>query len=275
MIPTKVSPGLATTFSISRTFISQYNAGPTYAYSECTVNEDGTLMKSLADSTLYDLALATNYSYSHDLCMEMCYQHGLTQECNCVDYNTGIEPGNMSYCFPPSVQPCEVQYRAEKYLHLEWFGPNCLEKCPIECSRASLPLTISSYVFPPSELYANRTLSANPVLSSLRANQSDFINNKDKNLLRLVFYLDSLSYQQVEEEAKMTVDNLIGMIGGHLHLFLGMSFLSFVEIMFFLVKYTLGSIGVKMTNQQKANKILNQSTVSCSQTMSTVDNINV
>ena len=252
MTPTKVSPGLATTFAISRTFISQYNAGPTYQYSECTVREDGSLMKPLADTTLYDLTIATNFRYTRDLCVQMCYQHGLIQECNCVDYNTGTQPsGNTSYCLPPSVQTCEAQYRADKFVGLAWVGPNCLEKCPIECSRASMPLTISSFVFPPSQLYANHTLGANSVLSSLRANQSDYINNKEKNLIRLVFYLDSLSYQQVEEEAKLTIDNLIGTIGGHLHLFLGMSFLSFVEIALLVVKYALVSIGVKMTNPKR------------------------
>ena len=49
-------------------------------------------------------------------------------------------------------------------------------------------------------------------------------------MVRLVFYYDSLSYSNVDEEHKMTVDSLIGTIGGHLHLFLGMSLLSFVEI---------------------------------------------
>ena len=191
--------GLATTFSITRTFISQYNAGPAYDYSECTVNEDGSLMQPLADPTLYDITLATKFSYSRDLCVQMCYQYGLGQHCNCLNYNTGIEPaGNMSYCLPPDVQPCEVDYRTNKYLNVEWYAHSCLHKCPLERSRASLPLTISSFIFPPSQLYANKTLADNSLLSTIRANQSDFINNKDKNLLRLVFYLDSLAYQRVE-----------------------------------------------------------------------------
>ena len=72
-------------------------------------------------------------------------------------------------------------------------------------------------------------------LVGLRTNQSDFIARKAKNLLRLVLYLDSMSYTNVDEAAKMTLDNLIGTIGGHLHLFLGMSLLSFVEIIAFIV----------------------------------------
>ena len=35
----------------------------------------------------------------------------------------------------------------------------------------------------------------------------------------------------------MTLDDLIGTIGGHLHLFLGMSLLSFVEIALLMLKY--------------------------------------
>ena len=35
----------------------------------------------------------------------------------------------------------------------------------------------------------------------------------------------------------MTLDDLIGTIGGHLHLFLGMSLLSFVEIALLMFKF--------------------------------------
>ena len=52
----------------------------------------------------------------------------------------------------------------------------------------------------------------------------------------------------------MSIDNLIGTIGGHLHLFLGMSFLSFVEIALLAAKYMLVFIGVKMIKQQQSNE---------------------
>ena len=51
-----------------------------------------------------------------------------------------------------------------------------------------------------------------------------------------VFY-NTLDYTLSEEEPKMTVDILIGAIGGHLHLFMGMSLLSFVEIYLLIGKF--------------------------------------
>ena len=49
-------------------------------------------------------------------------------------------------------------------------------------------------------------------------------------MLQVLVYYDNLAYTHIEEEAKMTAEDLLGILGGHLHLFLGMSMLSFVEL---------------------------------------------
>ena len=43
-------------------------------------------------------------------------------------------------------------------------------------------------------------------------------------------YYEDLSYLMIEEKAKISAEDLLGKLGGHLHLFLGMSLLSFVEV---------------------------------------------
>ena len=58
---------------------------------------------------------------------------------------------------------------------------------------------------------------------------------------------DSLSYTQVEEEPKITLEDVIAMIGGHLHVFLGMSLLSFVELFELIAIVIL----VSVTNKNK------------------------
>ena len=52
-----------------------------------------------------------------------------------------------------------------------------------------------------------------------------------------MFYYETLSVTQIEEQPKMRLDTLIGTIGGHLHLFLGMSLLSFVEIIVLALRF--------------------------------------
>ena len=49
-------------------------------------------------------------------------------------------------------------------------------------------------------------------------------------MIELRINYDTGSYIKVSEEPKMSGEDLFGEIGGHLHLFLGMSLMSFIEI---------------------------------------------
>lgn len=51
-----------------------------------------------------------------------------------------------------------------------------------------------------------------------------------RNMVQIAVYYGDLGYQQYQELEKMSLGDLISGIGGTLGLFLGMSFLSFVEI---------------------------------------------
>ena len=51
-----------------------------------------------------------------------------------------------------------------------------------------------------------------------------------KNLLSVTIFYEALEYSLVEEKARLPLESLIATIGGHLHLFLGMSVISFFEI---------------------------------------------
>ena len=62
------------------------------------------------------------------------------------------------------------------------------------------------------------------------SNQTDFTENLASNVAKVSIYYDELSYTEVTEVPRMTWDELLGKLGGHLHLFLGMSALGFVEL---------------------------------------------
>ena len=67
---------------------------------------------------------------------------------------------------------------------------------------------------------------------SAHANQTDatVFSNLYYNMISASVFYDSLSYSMAEERPAFVMIELIGSIGGHLHLFLGMSLLSFIEI---------------------------------------------
>ena len=64
---------------------------------------------------------------------------------------------------------------------------------------------------------------------------SDFTNHLSENVVKFTLRYDAISYRVRIEEKKKTWDRLLGEIGGHLHMFMGMSLLSFVEIFEFLL----------------------------------------
>ena len=73
-------------------------------------------------------------------------------------------------------------------------------------------------------------------------NQSDYIHDLANNMASFSVYYESLAYTQVVEEPKMSAEVLLGTIGGHLHLFMGMSLLSFVEIAELLCLFALNLV---------------------------------
>ena len=55
------------------------------------------------------------------------------------------------------------------------------------------------------------------------------------NLIEVRVKYEPGEYVEYHEEAKMSGEYLLGIIGGHLHVFLGMSLMSFVEVLELIV----------------------------------------
>ena len=68
-----------------------------------------------------------------------------------------------------------------------------------------------------------------------------------KSVLSLNVYYDKLAYTQISKNSKLEIVDLVAGIGGLLGLFLGMSFLSFVE----LIEMMLEIMCIILTKQQK------------------------
>ena len=60
---------------------------------------------------------------------------------------------------------------------------------------------------------------------------------------------ESLAYKKLEEEPKINGEELLGIIGGHLGLFLGMSLLSFVELIEFVFLACARLFRIKVLHQ--------------------------
>ena len=239
-----------------RTFYEQFNEWP-FTYSECRVNEENEVMgEPLQDPYLFEAVVKTNYTYSRDTCVLFCAQLQTTRTCGCNSYDIELKVEGFDVCLSPADRKCSADFYSNTFQVDNYIVHNCFDKCPLECSQRILSpkLTYTKY---PSFQEAFYTRFYNYKMIESLKNQNDFNNYEHLyfNLVRFNLYYDSLSYTKVEEKAAITIDTLIGKIGSHLHLFLGISILGlfeFLQLIGFLILSSLSS-NVKMANIQINN----------------------
>ena len=246
--PVLVTPGFGVELSLQRAFYSQYNAWP-YAYSDCRVDSDNQLMGSpLNDPYLFEQVIKTNFSYSRSSCIAFCAQLFTTKTCGCNSYDLQLRVEGYDLCLVAKDRNCSSEFYANTFLSGSFISDNCLDKCPLECSQSILTPKMTYYNFP--SLQDAYVQEFNAQLIDKYANQTDFntYQQLQQNLVELIFYYDSLSFTTVEEKPDITVDKLVGTLGGHLHLFLGLSLLGLVELIEFVVFSCL--LLIKWPNQE-------------------------
>lgn len=110
---------------------------------------------------------------------------------------------------------------------------NCEKECPLECSSIEFSIEKSFAGFPSRE-YAEELMDNDfPTYESLQ-----------QSLLHLdIKYNVNIEYTTISEKEAVTLIDMIANIGGTLGLFIGISLLSFVELVEILIK--IGSIIIK------------------------------
>ena len=112
--------------------------------------------------------------------------------------------------------------------NLSDFYPDCINECPIECESSyfSVHPNFAKY---PSYLYGEHLLSRDEIKAKFPYSNPTLAQLSD-SVLSLNIYHESAIYQKITETPQTTSNTLISNLGGNLGLFLGVSLLSFVEI---------------------------------------------
>ena len=219
----------------TRTIFSLY---PT-PYSECAVLEEGKLASgyTLDNRTLFDAVVETESAYSQGTCFLFCQQMISLEMCNCTTPSIEYRPpGNHSTCLTPEQVTC-VYHVFALFTSTDLITTECTKLCPFECETSLVDTKVSFSNYPYSDAYVESLRNSSTLYARL-GDQKDFTENLRDNLVSIDIFYPSLSYTRVEEEPKMSLEDLIGALGGHLHLFMGMSLMSFIEIFEFAVLQT-------------------------------------
>jgi len=184
-------------------------------YNDC-IKDVHRLDKS--DSDIYKFILtSTNYSYRQQDCIQYClgreyYKfYKLTPKIEVLQNAIREVNGNRLAEF----------YEKNDY----WVDEVCLPNCPLECDSIRYETSSSVMRFTKNYNITNLNLTS---LINYEKKADDLISFN-------VFYYD-FKYTTVSQQPKMSVLSFISNIGGNFGLFIGISFLSFVEIIQFVLE---------------------------------------
>lgn len=220
-----IEPGLESNILVER-FV--YNQLPD-PYSICNLDLSDMNNINGFDSEFYRILLRTNYSYSRESCLDICFQKFLNESCNCTDHTVSFRLPNTKICHERFQFDCTSNFYFEKFILNDFIDRNCLKHCPMECTKMKFNnyLSYSTY---PNNFYVESIRNEERLFNQFSLNHTnDFLTNLNENIVKLNVFYDSLSLVSLKESPTVTEIDLLSSIGGTLGLFLGMSILSFTE----------------------------------------------
>jgi len=219
----KISAGKVNYFSVERLFIHKLGE----PFNHCFKDTNAFNL----NKTLIDYIIGTNRSYSQRECLGLCFNLLYIEKnaCNCTSKLESVNDvcyGSLNYY--TSLWNCTKKFR--KIFSENLFDKNCFQYCPLECDSIDYQLSVSYTGFP---LTGN--ISENDKLNWFQKS-SDFhtYEQVQRNYYSIAVFYEELKYLLITEQPSIELSDLISNIGGILGVFLGISFLSFIEIIDFI-----------------------------------------
>ena len=108
---------------------------------------------------------------------------------------------------------------------------NCVKFCPLECETTSYMTKVDAIKYNPSS-YRYK------VSKEIISRYNDLSNMTDDEikarLLNLYVFIENLSHQEISQISKVTVPDFLSNVGGTFGLFMGISMITFVELLEFI-----------------------------------------
>jgi hypothetical protein len=212
--------GTANYISIQRKFSSKL-PNP---YSNCDVDN---INPGSFNSEYYNLIKTSPYQYNQKLCITQCMQKVMNKYCNCSMpvflslYNDSCKTFGEALCAYYVVD--NLIFPIEKTIR------NCIPECPLECNSTQFTFTHTSQTYT-GMLFSN-LVKKNPVFASDFTYTPITEETASNKFVEVNLYYDKLSYTSSEDSPSMDIVALFGSVGGTLGLFLGLSVLSFCEVL--------------------------------------------
>ena len=212
-----IATGFQTNIGVRRSFLYKLDQ----PYSACIKNAHS------ADgyNSVYFKAIFSQLNmttYRQKACVRLCLQAYVRAQCGCLD-------GSLPNLLDQAGQVCDriAELNCVSQSRVLFFeqGQSC-GQCPLECDSEHFQLGLSNSRYP-TRYYQSYLTARTNILKRLPAGFSAEITKT--TVLFTVFYED-LTTTYISETPAVTSISLLGNIGGNLGLFVGVSLLTFVEI---------------------------------------------
>ena len=160
-------------------------------------------------------------------CRDLCKQKRIEDNCGCYFPRLLIISRNNSCVTAEEFKCVDKQFESANY---DEFNNECNELCPLECDKMIFS-TVYSQSNHFTKEYDKSMMKREIILNKFSSNNSGIDEeNLERSILRMSIFYDSLSLIEVTEYPSFSLLDLISNMGGTIGLFLGMSVLSFIEI---------------------------------------------
>jgi hypothetical protein len=212
--PIKLAPGLNTELKIKRVFKERLP----YPYNDCV--KDVSSYNSLL---VKYILTKTNSLYRQKDCFNLCLIQYMINTCNLpipLSYLWEIKWGNISLDCP-------------RKAYAKFFEENlndlCLDDCPTECDSIEFSIDVMTSKFP-SQAYAFELMNNSRIKSNYPPGYNITLDDLRESMVQFSVYYTDFDYTKISQISKEHIVDLVSNFGGLFGLFIGMSFLSFGEL---------------------------------------------
>jgi acid-sensing ion channel 5 len=179
---------------------------------------------SSVNSYFYDILTQSNKSYRQSDCFELLLQRNVIKNCSCYDLQFP-----QLYNATPCLNLTQIGCASDQYFSFWDENSNTFtSECPLECESVDFDFTYSISDLDIERFYINRFYQ--------KPNEDVDLASLKKRVVDIYVYFTQLKYTEITEMPTTTVIDLLASVGGTIGLFVGISVLSFVEIIEFIME---------------------------------------
>lgn len=217
----EISPGFSTNLILNRVF----NYKLEKPFNNCFKNL--TTVDSFDSDIFRFMIKSFEYSYRQKDCVDFCIGKEFIKQCKLdIDLMTYI---NIWENYKLNYTIIECIINVYNNLVNGRINDVCVPVCPLECDSISYETSTSFSKFP-KQLYANELKTHPKIKSKFPPGHQITYDDLSKSMIAFNVFYNDLRYTKISQIPKTVMVDLISDMGGILGLFIGISFLSFGEL---------------------------------------------